>query len=362
MVETSSASAQLTVFSWWDARTRHLEVFGSNGRTNEARVRDAALAAVLRGLPDLGRMLVASAAKSSCGFIIGVTRPGAPPEVYARIEFEPAANVTRELVIQEALSIAGRAGSLVLREAILRLSDQVDDGIRIGLANRTVFAGPKAISVSDREFDVLSAIALNRRGISTDAIVDRIWPDCDESKARACFRVLVHRIRARAGRHDLLLCEHGRWTLGRAVSVDLWAYERLLREARAVQLGPALRADLLAAYEELRTAGASASMRSVLADEIERGATGMLRKIAALLVEDALVRGDTTAVLEIARGVMTVDPYAEVWHESIVKAHLRTGNDRAAQSQLAEYATLLDAELGIGLPKHFQGLLEAAPA
>jgi DNA-binding SARP family transcriptional activator len=355
----SDASAGVTVFSWWDGEHRRLEVFLPNGEAAEGSARASAIASVLWGFPAQGRDWLRNTSQPSCGFIIGVTQSHAAPQVYARIDFAPSLHGKRDAVLREALAVAGRVGIGALREVVTQLAAGADEPIRVSLSHRVLMVAGQPVQVTAREFDVLIAIALNRRPISTDALVDRIWPEVDSARSSACLRVLVHRLRARAGRRDIVVCQRGRWSLGPSVSVDLWEWEKLLHEARAMPLSAATRMKLTEAYHELLSANAGSSSAATLAADAEQAVSDLLRKIAPMLVEEALLRGDTTSVLEISRAILAIDPYAEVWHESIVKAHLRVGNNRAARGHLAEYASMLDAEFGLGLPKHFESLVEA---
>jgi DNA-binding SARP family transcriptional activator len=356
------ASAGVTVFSWWDAEHRRLEVFLPNGDPAEGSARASAIAAVLWGFPAQGRDWLRNSVQPSCGFVIGVTQPKGAPQIHARIDFAPSLHGKRDAVLREALTVAGKLGQGALRDAVAQLAAGADEPIRVSLSHRALIVAGQAVQVTAREFDVLIAIALNRRPISTDALVDRIWPDVDSARSSACLRVLVHRLRTRAGRRDIVICQRGRWSLGPNVTVDLWEWEKLLHEARAMPLTIATRAKLTEAYHELLAAGTGTSSGATLAVDAEQAVADLLRKIAPILVEEALLSGDTTSVLEISRGILSIDPYAEVWHESIVKAHLRVGNNRAARGQLAEYASLLNAEFGVALPTHFESLVEATPA
>jgi DNA-binding SARP family transcriptional activator len=156
----------------------------------------------------------------------------------------------------------------------------------------------------------------------------------------------------RAGRRDIVIAERELWSLGSDVTVDFWEWRQRLRQAAAVPVTRELHNALSDAYDQLLLAVKNAPTRSEIDAELERAAQDLLRSVAAFLVEEALVAGDFGRVLAIARAVLPIDPYAEIWHESIVRAHRRTGNDRAARDHLISYAQLLQTELGVVLPQH----------
>jgi DNA-binding SARP family transcriptional activator len=354
------ASAGISVFSWWERGRSHVHAFRAATLLPPTE-RDVAASEVFARFSADGCPWPFQAAPSMCGYVIGVARDDGPPQLHARFELSGSA-LQRTEMLQEALSVAMRLECSGLRDAILELVDVPDPALRISLSERALYRDGAPIHVTGREFDVLAAIVLRSPAITTDGLIDRVWPDFDSERGRACLRVLVHRIRARARRRDIVVCEHGRWSLGRGISVDLWDWEALVERARATRCTAPLRAKLTEAYKVLLRLSAAEGSHSALAADVEQTTNALLRKVAAVLIEDGLIRGDTASVLEIARGVLAADPYAEVWHESIVKAHVSIGNDRAARGHLREYATLLRTDLGVELPDRFVTLVGEATA
>ncbi len=159
--------------------------------------------------------------------------------------------------------------------------------------------------------------------------------------AARAFAFSSHRLRVRAGRRDIVVAEHDRLTLGPDVTVDFWEWQKRLRQAGAVPPTPELRDRLTDAYHQLLITVKDAPARSEVDAELERAAHDLLRGIAAFLVEEALLAGDSGSVLAIARAVLPIDPYAEIWHDRSSARHRRTGNDRAALDHLTQYAELL---------------------
>ncbi len=266
--------------------------------------------------------------------------------VIALSDSDPDPAARRAGMARRALAIADALGSAPLRRAALERVGEGAPPPHLSLATRTLKVDCRTVHTTRREFEILAALALNRRPLTYDGLVNRIWPHVDGERGRTCLRVFVHRLRVRAGRRDIVVSEHERLTLGPDVTVDFWEWQQLLQQAAAVPATPELHDRLTDAYQQLLIAVKDAPTRSEVDAELERAAHDLLRGVAAFLVEEALVAGDSGRVLEIARAVLPIDPYAEIWHESIVRAHRRAGNDRAALDHLVHYAQLLQTELG----------------
>ena len=272
--------------------------------------------------------------------------------VIALSDSDPDPEARRAGIARQALAIADALGSARLRRVALERTGEGAPPPHLSLATRTLTVDGRTVHTTRREFEILAVLALNRRPLTHDGLVSRIWPHVDGERGRRCLRVFVHRLRGRAGRRDIVVADRDRWTLGPDVTVDFWEWQQLLRQAGAVPSTPELRDRLTDAYHQLLIAVKDAPARSEVDAELERAAHDLLRGVAAFLVEEALLAGDSGRVLEIARAVLPIDPYAEIWHESIVRAHRRAGNDRAARDHLVHYADLLQKELGVTFPRH----------
>ena len=204
---------------------------------------------------------------------------------------DPAAR--RAGVARQALAIADALGWAPLRRAALERSGQGAAPTHVSLATRTLTVDGRAVHTTRREFEILAALALNRRPMTHDALVSRIWPRVDGERGRTCLRVFAHRLRVRAGRRDIVVAERDRWTLGSDVTVDFWEWQQRLRQAGAVSPTPELRDRLTDAYHQLLITVKDAPARSEVDAELERAAHDLLRGIAAFLVEEALLAGDS---------------------------------------------------------------------
>jgi hypothetical protein len=145
----------------------------------------------------------------------------------------------------------------------------------------------------------------------------------------------------------MLAAADNRWRLGPNVAVDIWEWETYLRRSTDAPLPDDVRNQLCVANRALAAGVPAALLRSQLCGKVETALQDMRKRCVARLIDDAFLTGDAPLALDLAREVLGIDPYCEVWHESIARAHLAMGNDTAAQLQLREYAEILRSELGV---------------
>jgi len=86
-----------------------------------------------------------------------------------------------------------------------------------------------------RPLELLKAlIALGGREVSTNKLVDNLWPDSDGDMAQNSFNAALHRLRKLIGVKDALTLQDGRLSLDpRYCRVDLWAFEEACEAADA---------------------------------------------------------------------------------------------------------------------------------
>ena len=84
-----------------------------------------------------------------------------------------------------------------------------------------------------RPLELLKAlIALGGREVSTNKLVDNLWPDSDGDLAQNSFNAALHRLRKLIGVKDALTLQEGRLSLDpRFCRVDLWAFEEACEAA-----------------------------------------------------------------------------------------------------------------------------------
>jgi len=220
------------------------------------------------------------------------------------------------------------------------MEERVTPAIEVGLTDGRVAVDGEAVHLTCREFDLLAALALERAPLATETLIDRIWPDKDNDEGRASLKVYVHRLRRAIGHGSIILGDRRQWRLSCGVSVDTWHWETALNECKASPLDDQTRTTLFAAYAALLMPRSAYVMRSALYTDLDEAFQGLLRSIGVRLVEDAIARGDASAALRIARSIMPIDPYSEVVHEAILRAHVQMKNVRAVHAQIESYRSV----------------------
>jgi len=86
-----------------------------------------------------------------------------------------------------------------------------------------------------RPLELLKAlIALGGREVSTNKLMDNLWPDSDGDLAQNSFNTALHRLRKLIGIKDAITLQEGRLSLDpRYCRVDLWAFEEACEAADA---------------------------------------------------------------------------------------------------------------------------------
>lgn len=358
---TPEPDARSAILVWRGATSRFTRGFDGLGcplsRTACARLlregiaRSSHFAAVVREQPRLSQ-------GAPC-FALALFENGSigPRSVYARTS---QGDDEERGFLDDLTIIAERLGWAALKRVIAELAppSELQEPIRFSLLERTIATRGSRAVLSTREFQVLAAIALASRGITTDALADAIWPDMDGVHARLTLKVCVHRIRARIGRRDILVFAGGLWRTGPMVSTDLSEIVALTEGADGTRLTPVLRKRLIDVAVSLTCEVPNDVAGSSLGRQLECATNELRQRIGLRLVDDALVAGRAACALDLAFDLLRFDPYAEPLHERVVQAHLQLGNEVAAQRHLHSFARLLDEDLGVPLPARLHSLVE----
>jgi len=98
--------------------------------------------------------------------------------------------------------------------------------IRISVLRGTVTRGGKIITLPQREHEILTFLALERRGRHRDEVLDALWPASDTLDANNALKVFISRMRQRFNDRAVVVAESGTYRLGDSVRVDLWVSDR----------------------------------------------------------------------------------------------------------------------------------------
>ncbi|MGD0474922.1 MAG: hypothetical protein ABSB70_17140 [Candidatus Velthaea sp.] len=188
----------------------------------------------------------------------------------------------------------------------------------------------------DSERALLFALAHRAGPISTDALVDSLWPDRDGDAARNAFRVCLHRLRRGLGETEFIKRTNAGYAFCAETVVDLHA---LPNPPRSVDR-PLEAADRLAyrsAYERLNANRQARETAGVWFERYTLELRDRLDSIARLLAKDALRRGDAVEALTFVDGLLAEDEADKEAREMQIAAHLLAGDRSRAQREFEAY-------------------------
>ena len=214
---------------------------------------------------------------------------------------------------------------------------------------------------------LLAYLAVTGQRHGRDALAALLYPETDQSRARATLRRTLSSLKSAIGEPSLLI---DREAVALAPDADLWCdvthFQRLLaqchshghsahdvcprclaplREAAALY-----RADFLAGFT-LRDSAAFDDWQRFESERLRRELIGALERLVRLLT----MEGDLLAAIEQARRLLASDPLHEPAQRILMLLYVWTGQEQAALRQYRECVRVLDEELGVApLPETTQ--------
>jgi DNA-binding SARP family transcriptional activator len=226
--------------------------------------------------------------------------------------------------------------------------------IRIELLNGTVIAGERRLSLSARQIEVLSVLAIRRRVVPSEAIVSAVWPGKDSGCALAVLKVIVHKLRRMVGDREFIRSAPAGYGLGATVLTDLDELETLAVRMRGVlAVTPAQLAELRDAFSRL-TAGGAVYRPEPLAKRLRVLTMYVGERLGAY----ALHAGDPSEALALADHLVALDSCDESAWEIAIRAHVALRDHSSAIRAYRRYAQALSNELGIAPSAHMLGILD----
>src|SRR5580700_121876 len=98
----------------------------------------------------------------------------------------------------------------------------VSKRLEISILAGTVFFARREVFLPDCERELLFAIARRRQPISTDALIDDLWPDCEPDAAAELLKVRLYDLRRRLADPAAVVRNADGLCLRDDASVDLW--------------------------------------------------------------------------------------------------------------------------------------------
>lgn len=208
----------------------------------------------------------------------------------------------------------------------IRLNDRpVTFGLRKGLA-------------------LLAYLVIEGRPLERDEIAGLLWPETDDSAARARLRRTLHELQLAADGAQLI--EFSRATIamaaGRDLHIDATEFERAC-DAGEFELAldhyggdflSGLSLDDCPEFEEWAFYRREA-LRSRLMQALEK------------LIERKMQEGEYREASSIAHRLVSLDPFNEAGHGHLIRSYMLAGDTAAAQRHYESCVQLLEKELGI---------------
>jgi DNA-binding winged helix-turn-helix (wHTH) protein len=173
---------------------------------------------------------------------IGIVDP--PSAERAFTEARALAGETWSAVFQEAVDAVGR-GQLtghMLEAFAARYCDQgaapstPKSRLRVAIVAGTVQIDGRPITLSAREFELLTFLALRDAPASSDLVSDSLWPDSDPERARSTLKVTLSRLRNRLGDPTMIVSTQHGYTLNAECEIDVDEFVKSRGTASGVAL------------------------------------------------------------------------------------------------------------------------------
>jgi DNA-binding SARP family transcriptional activator len=198
---------------------------------------------------------------------------------------------------------------------------------------------------------LVKLVALRRR-VTSDEVIDLLWPDVDLVTGKARMRNVLSRIRAICG--PLLDRDEGSISLAEGVDVDAERFER--EAALAMTASPAERAGqarrALARYTgELLPADRFADWATTPRERLRRSYLALVDVVA----DAAMAEGELDEACRLLDAAITTDPLEEERYVRLARALLSQGRPRRAQRVL-DQGMAVAADLGVEPGRELQEL------
>jgi len=214
---------------------------------------------------------------------------------------------------------------------------------------------------------LLAYLAVTGQRHGRDALAALLYPETDQSRARATLRRTLSSLKSAIGEPSLLI---DREAVALATDADLWCdvthFQRLLAQCHShghgahdvcgcclapLREAAALYGDDFLAGFTLRDSAAFDDWQRFESERLRRDLIGALER----LVRQLTMEGDLLAAIEQARRLLASDPLHEPAQRILMLLYVWTGQEQAALRQYRECVRVLDEELGVApLPETTQ--------
>lgn len=200
---------------------------------------------------------------------------------------------------------------------------------------------------SRKSVGLLASLALANGGpVSRDQLCDLLWPDRQTAQARASLRQLLVDIRRDLGLNDVLNTRSdGAISFNPlAIVFDVGEFNRLRRadDRQSLEQAFTLRRGQFIEGPVPREATFAEWI-----DDSRRALDNSWCEVTARLLRVLGRQADHQQCLDVANRLLSVDPYCELAHQAVIRAHLAMNNRSLALRHYQAFREKLDRELGV---------------
>ena len=272
---------------------------------------------------------------------------------------EPAFTAAVEAIAEERY---GEAGML------LPLARRIESGramrsssTRVCVLEGSVLDGTERLPLRERELELVLALALERRPLTREALVSRLWPNVAQDEANAALRTAVYRLRKQLRHPSAVVSTAAGYHLAATIPVDLHEAEQFVAGARRLgALNDRERARLTSLLDRLSDGLPTIYARWDWFAPYEQRTRDLLHDAGVALANDDLRRGETGAALARAETLLRADPLDEPANEIAIRAHVAAGRKSEALRRYRRYRDALHREYGVAPDAELTSLLETS--
>ncbi|MBV9718690.1 MAG: winged helix-turn-helix domain-containing protein [Candidatus Eremiobacteraeota bacterium] len=296
--------------------------------------------------------------------------------ILARVALAELDIAVREENYESAVSLADAVESEPLREALSALRNQSARGnmlkafarrfqqfeprarepLAIQLMQGRVCRGGVALDLMKREFELLCVLALKKKPMSTDDLLELVWPN--QSGSSSVVRVYAARLRTRLG-SDVVIRARDGYSIAIPVLVDLLETEARCRSLDLESPDPATIPSIKSLFDALCVSAPSWLVkREWFAPYVPR-IEELRRKLGLTIARYCHANGDERGALSAVAELTALDPCDERARELAIKVYLGTGDQLNAKREYRLYREALEKSLGAEPPRWLAELVSA---
>ena len=274
---------------------------------------------------------------------------------------EPAFTAAVDAIAQERFSEAGML--LPLARRIESSRAMRTSSTRVCVLEGRVLNATEPLPLRERELELVIALAVERRPLTREALVSRLWPDVGADEANAALRTAVYRLRKQLRDSAAVVSTAAGYRLNETIPVDLLEAEQFVAGARRLgALSDRERARLTALLERLSDGLPTVYARWEWFAPYEHRTRDLLHDVGIALAEDDLSRGDGGSALARAETLLRADALDEPANEIAIRAHVAAGRKSEALRRYRRYRDALQREYGVAPEAELSRLLDEPPA